>query len=216
MKVLTPVVYIILLVWFFSCTACQKKASDEVDPGTYDGSVYQNEFFKMRINLPSDWSYQGKKEMETLKNAGKKMMENSNKKFKAAEDISEYHTVHLFAIFKHPLGTPVKYNPNLMCIAERIGHVPSIKRGKDYQYYSKKVLESSQMNTKFPRAIYSESLGDTLFDVLYSEMTFMNTVIKQKQYTIIKNGYALTFNISFTTEDQESQLKKILDTIDFD
>ena len=213
MKWITPVICIVLAVCFLSSTGCQKNAADEIGPGTYDGSVYRCDYFGMSIDLPSTWSYQDKEAMEMLKNAGKKMMEGSNKDLKTAIEFSEHQTVYLFAIFKHPLGTPVDYNPSLMLIAERIGHIPGIKRGKDYQYHSKKVMESAQMNMKFPKEIYTVTLGGNEFDVLYSEINFMNMEIKQNQYTIIKKGYALTFNASFTTEEQEAELKGILDTV---
>ena len=213
MKLISSVILVSCLIL---STGCQKKASEEIDAGTFTGPVYHNNYFGIRLTLPPDWKIQDKKAMETLKNAGKKMIEGSNKKLKAALDFSDYQTVHLFAAFKHPLFAQVTFNPNVMGIAERVGHVAGIKSGKDYLLQSKQVMKSSNMNMKFPQKIYSEAFGGVEFAVLCTEMTLMGRLIKQKQYSLVKKGYALTFNISFISEDQEAELKKILNTMTFD
>jgi hypothetical protein len=46
-------------------------------------------------------------------------------------------------------------------------------------------------------------------------MTIRTTTVKQKYYAAILKGYALCFIVSFTTDEEESSLQKILDTATF-
>ncbi len=215
MKHMKLLVSVMLAAGFIFSTGCQEKASEEVDRGVFAGSVYRNNYFGMTITIPSDWSIQDSKSMQALKDLGKGLLGKDDKNLKAVMEASEFQTVSLFAVFRHPLGSPVPFNPNLMCMAERIRHMPGIKRGKDYHFHTRKLLESSQMNVKFPGEIYTETLGGVEFDVLHSETSLGNIVVKQKQFAAIIKGYALIFVISFDADDQEATLNKILKTLNF-
>jgi hypothetical protein len=193
-------------------TGCQKKVSEEVDPGTIENSVYHNNYFGMSITIPDDWSVMDKKQMEMIANMGKQMVSKDSKKLiEAAGDQS----ISLLAVFKHPLGTPVPFNPNFMCMAERVRHLPGINRGRDYHYHTRKLLKMSGVNIKTADEIYSETLGEVAFDVMSSEMRLGETVILQKQYAAIRKGYALIFVVSYSTPEQEKFLGNILDTLTF-
>ena len=74
-------------------------------------------------------------------------------------------TINLLTVFKHPLDVP--FNPNIICVAERVDHIPEIKNGKDYLFQSRKLLETGQMKVSFPREIYTESFGGREFGVMH-------------------------------------------------
>jgi hypothetical protein len=124
-------------------------------------------------------------------------------------------TLNLLSAFKHPVGTPVPFNANIVCMAERIRHMPGIKKGKDYLYHSKRLLESSQMQVKFPMEMSTESIGGREFDVMYTTMSMAGVTIYQKYYVVISKGYALAFIVSFTTAEDESALQDIINTVSF-
>lgn len=215
MKHMKLFVSVILAACFIFSSGCQEKASEEVDRGAFLGPVYRNNYFGMAITIPSDWSIQDSKSMQTLKDLGKKVIDKDDKNLKAVMEASDFQTVNLFSVFRHPLGTPVPFNPNLICMAERVRHMPGIKRGKDYHFHTRKLLESSQMNVKFPEEMYSETFGGVEFDVLYSETSFGTMLIKQKQYGAVMKGYALLIVSTFVDEDQEATLDEIVKTLTF-
>jgi hypothetical protein len=128
---------------------------------------------------------------------------------------SQLQTVNLLTVMKYPLGSPVTYNPGIICVAERVSHMPGIKRGKDYLFHTRKFLESGQMSVSFPREISTEKLGDTEFDVLYVELSVAGIKVQQKYYTIIMKGYALGLIESYTNAEEESSLDNILHSITF-
>jgi len=168
----------------------------------------------LTIAIPSDWNIQDSQAMQNLRDRGKKALDKDDKNLKAVIEASDFQTVSLFSVFRHPLGSPVPFNPNLMCMAERVRHMPGIKRGKDYHFHTRKLLESS-LSVKFPKEIYTETLGGVEFDVLYSETTFDTILVKQKQYGTIMKGYALIIITTFADDAQEATLDEILKTLAF-
>ena len=215
MKLIKFLAIVMLTAWFIFSSGCQEKASEEVDQGAFSGSVYRNNYFGLTITIPSDWSIQDSKSMQDIKNLGKNVLDKDDKNLKAVMEASEFQTVSLFAVFRYPVGTPVPFNPNLMCMAERVRHMPGIKRGKDYHFHTRKLLESSHMSVNFPKEIYTETLGGVEFDVLYSETSLGTMLVKQKQYGAVIKGYVLLIVTTFADENQEATLDEILKTLTF-
>ena len=116
-------------------------------------------------------------------------------------------------VFKHLMGTPVSFNPNIGGVAEKVSHMPGIKRGKDYLFHARKLLESSQIKASFPEEIYTEEIGGYSFDVMSVETQMPGVLVKQKYYTVVLKGYALGFIISYSNGEEEATLKDILKTI---
>jgi hypothetical protein len=194
---------------------CGRKATDEIDFGTINKSVYQNHYFGLTVALPPEWSVQDQETRQKMMELGGKMVAGDDKNLNAAVKASEMTTVNLFAAFKHPVGTPVPYNPNIMCLAERVRHMPGIKEGKDYLFHAKRMLESSHMQVSFPKEMSAESMGGQQFGVMHTEMSMAGEAIRQKYYAAIIKDYALVFIVSFTTEEDELSLEKTLKTVEF-
>lgn len=206
-----PVIVLSLLL-----VGCRKKASEEIDFGAFNKSVYTNSYFGVTVTVPPDWSIQDRQTQEQLTKVGSEMVAGNDKNLKAALKATEMETVNLFAVFKLPLGSPVPFNCSIMGLAERVTGMPGIQRGRDYHFQVKKTLESSQMQVTFPKEAYTQRLGGVEFDVLEQQMTMRGLTIKQKYFTIIKKGYALSFVLSYTTEAEEVPLRKALETLSFD
>ncbi len=196
-------------------TGCREKVSKEVDFGTVQGSVYSNDYFGMTATLPGDWSIQDREAMKMIMNEGKKMAAGKDKNFKRSLDAAEAQSITLLAAFQHPLGTQVRFNPNLMCLAERVRNMPGIKEGKDYLEHSKKTIARSQMRVKFIGDITRDTLDDVDFDIMTSELTLGGMNINQKTYATVRKGYALMFIITFISGDQEDALLDILESVTF-
>ena len=93
--------------------------------------------------------------------------------------------------------------------------MPGIRRGSDFHFHGRKLLESSPLDITFPKDVFSERINGVEFDVLYTETRLPTTIVKQKQYATIVKGYALLLAISYTTEQEESSLKEILNSATF-
>ena len=195
---------------------CEKKASDEIDFGTVTDSVYHNNFFALNVPFPKDWSVQDQTEQQRLAKLGGKLISGDDKNLQAEMKIGELQTVNLFAVFEHPPGSPVDFNPSILSVAENVRHAPGIKRGKDYHFQAKKVLEGGQLDISFPKDIYTQQLGGVDFDVMEAQIRSRGVVVKQKYYATIMKGYALCMVTSYATDEQEASLQKILSGVTFD
>lgn len=202
------------LFWFFvtlfTIIGCEKKAAEEIDFGTWEGYVFYNNYFDMVISIPENWSIQDEETMNQIMNTGAKMIAKDDKNMEAMMNASEMQVVKFVAAFQHPLGTAVPFNPNFMCLAERVKHVPGIKKGEDYLYHGRKLLESGQINVSFPDDVYTESISGIDFDVLHSVMTIRGVDIHQKQYASVMKGYVLLFIVTFSNDEEEALVDDIL------
>jgi hypothetical protein len=211
-KVVIPAISAIIISTFVF-SGCRKKASEEIGFGSMDGSVYANEYFELTIELPTDWTLQDSEDQKQLMDVGAKVVAGDDKNMNAIFKATEMQTVNLFMASKHPVGTPISFNPSIIGLAEKVSHMPGIKRGKDYHFHTKRLMESSSLEVSFPEEIYTEELGGYLFDVMSVEMKMSGVLVKQKQYVTVLKGYALDFCISYCNEEEEGALKDILKTI---
>ncbi len=207
--------FLIFTLCVLLLAGCGKEASNEIDFGSVKNSIYQNGYFGLSLPLPSEWSVQDQQMRQRLAETGTKMVAGEDKGMKAILKASELRTVNLLAAFKHPVGTPVPFNPSIACAAERVHDMPGIKRGKDYHFHAKKLMESGQVKFEFPKEISTEKLGGVDFDVMHVSMTIGSSTVRQKYYASVMKGYVLILVVSFTTADEESALQKIVDGASF-
>ncbi len=194
---------------------CSEQTSDEIDFGMIKNSVYQNEYFGLSVPLPPEWIAQDQEARRKLQESGGKMLAGDDKNLQATVKASEMTTMNLLAVFKHPMDKPVPFNPNIICVAERVQHITEIKNGEDYLFQSKKLLETGQLKVSFPGEIYTESIGGREFGVMHVEIPMPGRTVRQKYLATIMKGYALTFIVSFSTAEEESSLNNILKTVSF-
>ena len=114
-------------------------------------------------------------------------------------------------IFKYELGTAVAFNPSLMVIAENVNSFPGIKTGKDYLFHSKNLLKQSPMDYTFDKEIFERTIGESKFHVMEAKLNLMETIITQEYMSTISKGFSLAIVISYTTEDEKSELILIID-----
>jgi len=193
---------------------CGKKASDEIDFGTVEKSVYRNDYFGMSMKIPAGWSVRDHEALQEMLDFGGKVADD-DEMLDAVIEASELQTVNLLGVFKYPLGSPVECNPNIMCLAERIRHLPSVKTGKDYHLHSKRLLQSTQMGVTFPEEIYTEQIGGTDFDVMTLAVPNAGLIINQKQHVTVIKGYALMIITSFSSGEEDAELDAVLKSVRF-
>lgn len=195
---------------------CSKKASEEISSGTMEGSVYRNDYFKFSVTLPSDWSVQDSEAQARLQEEGAAAVAADDKSVKRMQRTAERQSVNLFQVFEHPVGSPVEFNPSITAVAERVQHMPGIKRGSDYLFHVKKLLQTSALTFSFPGDDGTENLGGCDFDVTPIDLVTSGQTVHQKYYALVTKGYALSLVISFSSEEDEAKLMDILRSVKFD
>ena len=195
-------------------TGCEQKPEKEIGHGAIKGEYYTNDYLQLKVKIPSDWAIQNREVYEHVMETGRQLVFGDDKDMETLLKASEQRAVSLFMVFRHPLGTPVDYNPNIAAVAEKVKMMPGIKSGKDYLFHVKKTLEKAQSTYDFPNEVYANNKGGFDFDVLDAEASIGAVEFKQKYYASIVNGYALVVIISYSSPEGEKQLMDIINSIE--
>ena len=196
--------------FIIALTACSSKKEEAVSFGQYSEGAYTNSFFNIRVPLPETWYVMDDESRIALMKQGSKIVSGDNKNLKALLDASDMQSMNLLTAYQHPPGTAVESNPSIIIIAEKIDHMPGIKRGSDYHFHTKKLMEQSALSVNFPAEIYETTLSGVSFDVLDIDYNSPQSGNYQKQYCTTLKNYALLVIITYQDDEGQSRLEDIL------
>lgn len=188
----------------------KKKA---IDYGTFSNGTYTNSFFDLTISIPESWYVMDDESRIKLMQKGSKVVAGDNKNLNAVMEAADLQNVSFLISSEHEIGSPVESNPSIMILAENVAHAPGVKRGKDYHFHSKKLLQSSAMSVTFPKEVYEEKVNGTPFDVMEMSMNIGGITSIQKQYVYVAKRYALIIILSYQNEKGRQKLESILKTM---
>lgn len=187
--------------------------SDEIGYGEIKNEIYINKYFSMSIQVPKGWSVQSKAAIKEISDRGGDLIAGDDENLKAAIKVAEKQTVNLFAFFKYEQGAPVDFNPSIMAAAERVAHMPGIKKGSDYLFHLKKTLQAGQLEYTFPKDTYTRHLSGSSFDVMPAQITVGNTAIFQEYYSTKIKDYVLSLILTYSSQSEKDELVKALNTL---
>ena len=191
---------VFLAVSLVALQGCRKK----LDLGKLEGGVYTNEFFSMRLTLPSQWVVGGEAEQKRLREAGAKTIKTDNFLKDLAMKNSEQRTTQLLLVSKGAWGT-TPLNSSIICMAEQIPALSTVSRGSEYLASMKSMLQYSSVSMRIAQDVYPVEVGGKLFYGLGVAVKAGPMEIPQTYYTYVSHGYALVFIITtFTDEDRET------------
>ena len=204
---------VILLSLFLA--GCDTSPPKEIGYGVIENGIYKNEYFNMSIEVPEKWDVQSQAANKELMDRGAELIAGDDDNFKKMIKLSQKQSVTLFVFFKHEKGAPVPFNPNIILVAEKMSHMPGVKRGSDYLYHVRKLFESGKMEYEFPHEIYTKVISDISFDVMPAVLQVGNLTVTQDYYATRINDYVLSFILSSTTNLEQDELDKILNKLHF-
>ena len=208
-------IWAVVMVMAAALSGCSSKKEEAVNFGQYTDGVYTNSYFGVRVPLPDAWFVMDDEARLALMQQGSKIVAGDNKNLKAVMDASDLNSMNLLTAYEHPPGSSVETNPSIIMVVEKIGHLPGIKRGSDYHYHTKKLMEQSALSVRFPNEIYEASIGGVPFDVLDIEYNVPQGQNLQKQYCTTMKKYALSIIITYQDDEGLQRLNDILSAIEF-
>ena len=140
----------------------------------------------------------------------------NDNKLLTAMDEADPQKVNLFVALMYPDETQVDFNPNIICTAVRRRFLPGIRNARDFHSYARGLLEASDLDVVFPRELWVEALDGKEFVVGYVEISTADTTVRSMSYVTIREGCLLQFVLSFTTDEQERELRNVLDSLKFE
>ncbi|SFT42129.1 hypothetical protein SAMN05216474_0468 [Lishizhenia tianjinensis] len=202
----------IALITLLSCNN-QNKIPENFDFGQVSNGLYTNDYFEMEVHFDPNWAVQNKEEMNNLIEMGNELVSEGDEEMKKLIEASKVNTAYLLTVFKYEVGTPVEFNPSFMIIAENTKNFSRIKDGGDYLVEAKKTLKQTPMNYSFNKPVYEKIINNTSYHILEAELSYVGKSITQEYISTVKNGFSLLFTLSYSTEEEKSELYKVLNKI---
>lgn len=193
-----------LAVFFVSCNKKQSQPLN-FDYGKVENNVYNNSFFKFSIQVPPTWETLTQEQNQNLMNA-----ESADKKANV-----EQTSVNLLTVLQNENENPgADFYANLSVIAENLKGSDRVKNGTDYLMLTRKALDDTGIKREYPdKGTVIENINGTEFSTMRVNTVDPSLKFSQKFYTTIINGYALTFIESYSDENQQIELNKIIQTL---
>src|SRR5215471_10290945 len=194
--------FTIIFGMFVCSSAYPQRGTQGLDAGTVQGSTYTNKYFGMQVHIPEGWQVQDNEATRALIERGRDLAVGDDKNLDAMIRASEQRSLTLLTVFKYAPGSPVDFDPSFMCLVERIDGLPGIKKGSDYLFHVRKGLAASKLAPTFEKEIYETPLAGVEFGVLETKLVVGKLEIRQKYYTTILKGYALSYIMSYSSNDE--------------
>ncbi len=184
-----------------------------LEMGRIENSVYINEYFGLRMNVPPNWNVVAREVNEVSLDVGKEILRSGDKSLDTAVDKSIGKTVVLLAAGKYPMNSPGPDPALLQCGAEKLAG-PQMTSAA-YLEGNKRILLASPLKLRLTRDTYTETIGGLTFAAFDLENQYAMMLVKQKYYATITKGYALFFVISYVADEDHLTLSDVLKTVKF-
>ena len=211
-----------LLICMFSMLLLQgcsgrKTAKEEIGFGTmYENGLYVNEYFNMMVEIPLEWKIQKNEQQEELLKLSADLNSGNKKEKRDEKQYLEQNTVSLIQAFRYSFINFKDDNPSLICIAERVSHVPAVKNGRDYLQVSQELITKGNKNYSRVESIGKTQLGGIEFDTMELEAESFGTTVYQTFYAWVEKDYVLCLIFSHSTEEGYEEFKPIIESMRFD
>jgi len=173
---------------------------------------YENHFFQLKVSIPTDW-YLTKGQDEKRNQAAAEFLSGSDSNLKGALETAIKKTFTAFWAYRYPPGTPGKTNPNMSMVIEPIDQLPGIKSEADYLQAIESTLKMTNRNFVFKNPATQAKLGGLELWSREAETSMGNLKIKQRYYARLKDRMVLLIGLTFLSDEDEGELKKITDTL---
>ena len=208
-------IFTIITMSFLLSIWCGSTFATEIGYGEIEDGIYKNDYFNMSIEVPKGWAVQSQAALKELTDRGGELIAGDDENLKAVLSESDKQTVRMFAFFKYEQGAPVDFNPSIAAVAERVIHMPGIKRGSDYLFHVRKLLQAGQVQYSFPKEIYTKDISGVSFDVMPAEISLANMVVYQEYYAARIKDYVLGFVLTYSNESELNELNQVIGMLKF-
>ncbi len=223
-KIIAPAALLILLCAY---TAGQTSTSPQeppaagpipaADSGTITDSIYQNDYFGMRLTTPQGWNIYDAQGKRMFIERGRQQLISNDKSVQAGLDAGVARTVNLLTVSKLAENASGADNAIFACGAEFVPKAASstTATGEDYLRQMKRLLDYSKVTYKVEEDVRSEKINGNDFGVLTVSSESPRGIIRQKYYAIMKKDYALFFISTYLNEADLQVMNKVMNSLKF-
>ena len=187
----------------------------QIGLGQFSGHTYTHDHFKLAVTLPDEWYIQKKSESDQLAQASEAVLK-QNAQGQAVRQAAQQRTLTLVSAFRHPPGTPVPFNENLVILAENMAFLPGLKEGQDYLKLAEKSLAALSIKYEVEPIETGFKIGSHPAARLRVHLHVADKIVEQEQYAARFGDYFLLVLLSFGDDQQRDVLRGILESLKAD
>lgn len=179
--------------------------------GGFDGGVYKNRFFGVKMTMPESWLIQERQVSDAIKDAGTQMVKGKTTATDKAYQQAVQRLTVLFTASKDILG--IENNATMIFSAEKSTPLVQVRNGRDYLRFNIQSFKKLQLppDFKYSETIAAEKFGaETFYSLDVQRATF-----QQRFYATYRKGYALFFTLTYANQEDLETMKEVLRNSDF-
>lgn len=188
--------------------------SELIGPANFLGVVaegaYRNDFFKFRIPLPTDMYLPTETEKSAAKSAGAQLLSSGVAGNRSAWEKSASAEVIILSLTEKELGSSENASLNVGALKQPSGVSAKmvVDTARDF------LLKNPGIKiAKDTRATKLSAQDSSVMDLT---ATINGQTVHFRYYATIRNGYSLTFVITYATTESLERFEKVLSTLIFD
>lgn len=194
--------------------SCSEKNHEHssIDMGSVKNGVYYNKYLELKLNVPENWVQHNSRQRDIIAKKESKIVAGDNHEMQKHLNESHIHKLSLFSWFQRPLKSKANgiFNANILGIAERIMPSSGVNTEDEYLTSIKNLMKRSVIKYIISDKFSTITLNSKPFRLLEVQATVAGQVIKQRYYTRIHKGFALTIISSWQTASQLNIIKQSL------
>lgn len=189
-------------------------AATEIDKGTVSGRTYANKTFGFEVTFPDTWLIPGDDFEGYMKKQGfdlaLKAPDSLPPASRAKVDQALKRVQILLTAYRSMPGSTD--NAIVRISAEDLTANPQIKDAVDYFDAVRAMYATMKLPVDFR---YSETQAERLGAMQFGFLDTSTKEGKKRIYATVRDGFALLFTISYTSDEDLQTLRKVLETGDF-
>ncbi|MEO1241663.1 MAG: hypothetical protein AAFX54_07110 [Pseudomonadota bacterium] len=207
-----------LLAFVFVCgcgnnndEAATEKA--EAYASSTDENTLNSTRFGISVRHPDGWYSLDYDQLNGLLEIGADVATKGNDDLDKVIEATKKNNYNIFAIMQHEPGTPVEENPNVIGLAENVSLAPGIKRGSDYFFHARKLMEQANPNSIFAEAYETRIIDGVEFDQMDVTVEMAGVVTAQSYYAARNNDFVILIIQSYVSNEGKTATDEVIDTI---
>jgi hypothetical protein len=183
---------------------------DVLQAGSVQESTYSNSLLGLSVTIPGGWEVQDAYIREMLLQKGKDLIK-TDATNQVAMDTSVSNTANLLTLFETPASP--SYRASFITAVERLpnGTYTTARYLTDIKTWLTK--SSSTITYVLEKDIHTEMVGGAPFGAIDFAVNQQTGKSYQKYYAYVRNGYAVSFVLTYQSDGQHAALLKILEAV---
>jgi len=188
------------------------RVANDVQGEWHGANNYKNQHFDIQITIPEDWHLEKGLNQEAAE-IGTDLIAGEDSTKKRMMEAAMKNTQTPFMAYRYPPGTPGKPNPNVICMIEKVSHLPGIKTAADYLLVMEDTMKGSQVDITFEGEPQPTKLGGLQFTQRNQTIDMGFAQVRQRTYARKTGDYVMVFTATILSEADNEVVDELIDTI---